>query len=258
MMPGKAQRVMQTRSRRFVLVTACALLFRLSVSPAAADTNAVMTMGLASVGYVFGAVGFSFTPTTNIAVTRVGCPHQDANNPVIHFWSDTNYIIASFPLKPSGITNGTMLWADVQLTLLASNRYTVALQVTPNPAFPMVYEGSSQFQLAPQLTNYLSRIFLPGSVVSQGTNFFLLGANFSFTNQTAPIQPPRLSVTRSGPDGAVVSWPATPRGFVLQHKPSLSESNWTLTTNVVELPNGTNQVLISPATADRFFRLIHP
>src|SRR5208282_786237 len=65
-------------------IFACSLFFLL---PAAkADTDAVTPLAIYAEGYVVGGCGFSFTPTTNLAVTRVGYLDQGNSNPIIKFW----------------------------------------------------------------------------------------------------------------------------------------------------------------------------
>jgi hypothetical protein len=64
---------------------------------------------------------------------------------------------------------------------------------------------------------------------------------------------PVLTIVQSGPGLATISWtPGTP-GFVLQHSPSLSPTNW------VNSPSGATNPITVPATlSNRFFRLIKP
>src|SRR5581483_6830539 len=76
---------------KFVLTALLLSAFR-DGTVAKADTTAVTPSDSSGVGYIDGAVGFSFTPVTNIVVTQIGYRDHGANTPVISFWSDTNYV----------------------------------------------------------------------------------------------------------------------------------------------------------------------
>jgi len=72
------------------------------------------------------------------------------------------------------------------------------------------------------------------------------------------FSPVEVSIARSGANG-VVSWPASPAGFVLQSAPSLnSPIVWQVVTNQSVLSNAQNTVILSTGDAARFFRLFRP
>jgi hypothetical protein len=80
-----------------------------------------------------------------------------------------------------------------------------------------------------------------------------------WVDSTAPIgsQPdgPRLSIQRAGANKAVVNWPASMTGFVLQEATNLRAPAWT---NVADPPieiGGQNVLIITPPTGNRFYRL---
>ena len=230
---------------------------------ARADTDAVNMLVQDGAGVINGAAGFSFTPATNLMVTRVGyLEYVNASNPIVSIWSDTNFTIASFPLIP-GANVGQMNYTNVSLVLLAGQRYSVTAQEGPlasgRPFFFRYSFDNTHFQVAAQLLNYSG-----ATVVSSGIwdNFspdvLLLGPNLSFQVQTLPLIAPALNIAVSNASTVVVSWPASPVGYVLQQNLFVQTTNWTLATNPVSLVNGTNQVTVSPLTSNRFFRLIHP
>jgi len=76
------------------------------------------------------------------------------------------------------------------------------------------------------------------------------------TLQSTPT--PTLSITAAA-GKAVVSWtiPSTP--FVLQQNSDLTTTNWTdvMTPSVLNLTNLENQVILSPANSNGFYRLMH-
>src|SRR4051812_11751989 len=80
-----------------------------SGSSARADTDAVTVSAFGGGGFIAGGAAFSFTPTTNLLVTRVGYQQNDTVNPIITFWSNTNYPFAAYPLI-HGLVNGQMVY----------------------------------------------------------------------------------------------------------------------------------------------------
>jgi hypothetical protein len=65
---------------------------------------------------------------------------------------------------------------------------------------------------------------------------------------------PVLSIMPSS-GGLVVAWPSAFTGFVLQANPDISTTNWVNVADAVTKVGGQNQVLVSPAAANRFYRL---
>jgi len=235
-----------------MLVAGC-LLF---LPEAKADTDAVTNLGPAFVGYYNGGVGFSFVPTTNLAVTRVGYLDLGASRPIINFWAGTNYVIASYPLIP-GAGGGQMVYSNVTLTLLAGQPYSITLQDVPFN-FLTVF-AFTNLQVAPQLTAYTSEtISTNGQFDNFSPNVSYLGPNFSYQIQTTALPQPLLEINSSNANTAMVTWPAPSPGFVLVQNTSLTTTDWTLVTNTVNAVNGTNQVLVSPLTGNQFYRLLHP
>jgi hypothetical protein len=70
---------------------------------------------------------------------------------------------------------------------------------------------------------------------------------------------PRLSISLTPTNTAVVSWPAPSTGWTLQQNGNLSfPAGWTTVTNPVSTVGGRKQVIISPPAGNRFFRLRTP
>jgi hypothetical protein len=92
--------------------------------------------------------------------------------------------------------------------------------------------------------------------IQGGTNIFaassLAGPIFEVS-----LPPVAMGITLSGTN-LVLSWPSPPGGFVLQQNSDLATTNWTATTNTPTFTNGQNQVIFSPATGQRFYRLEYP
>jgi hypothetical protein len=226
-------------------------------SPVAkADPDAVTSVGQpAGNGFLSGA-GFLFTPTTNLTVTRIGYQDNSQVQPIIRFWSNTNSIIASFAF-PAGSGSGLMVYSNINLTLLAGNRYSITLQ---DPSLNAVTVSAfANYQVAAQLTGFTSAMVQSdGAFTSFTTGVLYLGPNFSFQTAIALPTPPLLKLSLSNATTAIISWPAPSIGFVLQKNSSLSLSNWVPVTNGVTVVNSTNRVMVSPLTNNAFYRLFHP
>jgi hypothetical protein len=88
-----------------------------------------------------------------------------------------------------------------------------------------------------------------------GGNFTLTGG---FWSLIAPVQTPGAPLLRiflTATNTVVVSWPAPSTGFVLQQVDSLGSTNWVNSTNTVTVSGGQNQVIVSPPSGNRFYRL---
>ncbi|MDB6110129.1 MAG: hypothetical protein JWR69_1879, partial [Pedosphaera sp.] len=78
-----------------------------------------------------------------------------------------------------------------------------------------------------------------------------LVSNFSF------ISFPALSAQTTG-GSLVLTWPASVGGFVLQQSASLSAPSWSPVVAPVSVVAGQNRVVLSPAGANEFYRLVLP
>jgi len=72
--------------------------------------------------------------------------------------------------------------------------------------------------------------------------------------QTNPLL--RIVLTRT--NAIVVAWPAPSTGFSLQQNGVLGTTNWTSVPNPVNVVGSENQVIVSPPTGNRFYRLKSP
>lgn len=68
--------------------------------------------------------------------------------------------------------------------------------------------------------------------------------------------PPRLSLA-CATNSVILSWPTNSTGYALLQNTELGSTNWTAVTNSVRVIGGQNQVILSPAAGNAFFRLIH-
>lgn len=88
-------------------------------------------------------------------------------------------------------------------------------------------------------------------------SYSLVGGFWSLTAIQTPGAP-ILSIRAFGANSAMVHWPYTGIAFQLQQSPSLDNPNWATVTNAVSFVSGTNQVTISPAIGNQFYRLKFP
>jgi len=70
---------------------------------------------------------------------------------------------------------------------------------------------------------------------------------------------PRLGIGLTNATALVISWPAAALGYVLQENSELGGGlSWGANTNTVSVVGNQSQVLISPLSGKRFYRLFHP
>jgi hypothetical protein len=69
---------------------------------------------------------------------------------------------------------------------------------------------------------------------------------------------PALRIFLTSTNTIVLAWPESATGFTLQQNSDLLAANWSGVTNSVNSVGSENQVILTPSTAIRFFRLIHP
>jgi hypothetical protein len=87
-------------------------------------------------------------------------------------------------------------------------------------------------------------------IAKSGGGFFYL----DLVRVISPQPPPTLRVKLSG-SAAVISWPASTVGFVLQSENALSPANWVDVTNTVVVVGSENTVTDNLSNTNRFFRM---
>jgi hypothetical protein len=132
-------------------------------------------------------------------------------------------------------------------------------------------DGTSADSIAVQQSNILvcASQIATQSFVFSGTYEIdgVAGSNSVTFNPVVPdtssTAAPSLSIALADPlqsqtlDNAVVSWPATPTGFVLQTNTDLTTTNWGDYLGTVDTTNGINSVTLPNAGDSLFFRLKH-
>jgi hypothetical protein len=97
----------------------------------------------------------------------------------------------------------------------------------------------------------------PDAGAMSGGQFSLTGGFWGIVAAVSTPGAPRLTITRTGANTVVVSWPSPSTGFVLQQSSTLPSGLWN---NVPQSPtdNGTTKsIVISQPTGNAFFRLMH-
>jgi hypothetical protein len=97
----------------------------------------------------------------------------------------------------------------------------------------------------------------PATAAMSGGGYSLTGGFWSIIAAVQTPGAPYLSVMKSG-NQAVISWPATATGFILEYSPSLPSPGWnpasvTLTTN-----DGVISTTVPVGSGNRFYRLYYP
>lgn len=72
-------------------------------------------------------------------------------------------------------------------------------------------------------------------------------------------EPPRLTISITSSNSAIISWPATAEGYVLQENLACGTADWADATKAINVVNGRKLVVVpTAATGNCFYRLIHP
>jgi hypothetical protein len=69
---------------------------------------------------------------------------------------------------------------------------------------------------------------------------------------------PLLRVVLTTTNTVVVAWPNPSTGFSLQQNAALGTPSWGSVTNTPTVVGSEKQVIVTPPTGNRFFRLFHP
>ena len=75
---------------------------------------------------------------------------------------------------------------------------------------------------------------------------------------TSPVDATVLNIERTTADTAVLSWPATPPDWILQENDTLAPENWVYPSRSVTTIEDRKEVIVSPLSGTRYFRLVHP
>jgi hypothetical protein len=74
----------------------------------------------------------------------------------------------------------------------------------------------------------------------------------------AALPPPTLRIFATTTNTLIAAWPVTSASFRLQQNSNLASTNWLDVTNTAVVTNSQNQVILSPTSSLRFYRLRYP
>jgi hypothetical protein len=110
----------------------------------------------------------------------------------------------------------------------------------------------------------LSMSFSVAASVALQTYVDVLTPGVSYTSASGTVYPTLLSAApptlgiQPATNGVTLLWPVTTTTYRLQQNSDFTTANWVSNTIPINVVNGTNQVTVSPATGNLFFRLINP
>ena len=204
----------------------------------ASDTNSVTS----------GTAHLPTAKTNNVASLR-GWDFSNLQSPVLRDGVAHYYFNLPTNDGPHSVTT-TLVWkkntgplANLDLFLYDTRSNTLILSSTSSV-------DNVEHLFIPKLAagRYDLQVLKRGDLAPSSENYALA---FDFS-------PVTLAVARSETN-AVVSWPASPAGFLLQAAPSLTiPITWQTLTNGSILSNGMSTVTLPASEAMRFFRLFRP
>ena len=183
-------------------------------------------------GYVAGGVGFSFVPSANLRVKKIGYRSAgNYNDPVIYFSSSNNVVGAydfGYDIGPSN----QMAYVDYPMDLNAGQEYSIGFFDTDLSSSFVLAElyfipPTGGFIVAPQLTNYSSfTITTAGVFTNFLTNVFLLGANFTFEQAVATPRPVFTGIAIAGGNVTLIWESVSNRTYQVEFNTNLNFNNW--------------------------------
>jgi hypothetical protein len=89
-----------------------------------------------------------------------------------------------------------------------------------------------------------------------GGDFILTGGFWSLLSAVQTPGAPLLTITLTATNTAVVSWPLSATGFLLQQNSSLHSTNWMPVPGPFATNGESQQIIISHPQGQRYFRLV--
>jgi hypothetical protein len=98
-----------------------------------------------------------------------------------------------------------------------------------------------------------------GTDLYVGGNFTMAGGKVSAYIASAILVPlPTLNISFTSGNAAMILWPSSSTNFTLQQKLDLKTSNWTTPSEIVNDDHTNKFIIVNPAGASRFYRLVQP
>jgi uncharacterized repeat protein (TIGR03803 family) len=210
-----------------------------------------------AIGYIEGAIGFSFVPTENLTVTQVGYLAENQADPVISFWTGTN-VMASYPQPaPDPSSTNQMIYAGISpLSLTAGQQYAITLQDGSLSSSNALIVEVFPAQVSPGITNYTPEEFSGGSVYLPTNSVVIYGPDFYYQGATT-APPPDLSIHIVGTN-AVLRFSTICNGvYDIESTTNLVSSPWSaIASGVLGTDGVVTYIDIGGATVrQRFYRV---
>jgi hypothetical protein len=121
------------------------------------------------------------------------------------------------------------------------------------------WDGSAWSALGSGL-NYGGEVLAVSSTdLYVGGGFTVAGGKVSAYLARAILVPlPALNISFTSGNAAMISWPSSSTNFTLQQNPDLKTANWTAPSETVNDDHTNKFIIVNPAGASRFYRLVQP
>ena len=247
------------------------LAFAWSSADAQSSFEAISRYTAGSVNaFTTGTGGWIFQPQVDMSVTNLGCLQGlvSTYGPVnIGLWADQGgVLLASTVIQPTNtLFNGTRYATISPVPLSSGHLYRIGAYAPGGLSLNLIgpppdYDGS--VTLSPYVSLVGSALItngfmFPSSSGPSGT--LLLGANFRFSANVVYSPPPTLSITNSGTNSVIVSWPLPANGWVLEQTAALVPTiSWAPISPPYQTNSSRAWIVVSPAVGNRFYRLYIP
>jgi hypothetical protein len=206
----------------------------------ASDTNFTATLsGSLPAGMYFDAASSQVYGTPSVSgVFIVSVSATASNNPVLK--KNYPFLVAADANPPAHSIVDTSAAPAVGGTTAGDGVYTNGTTATVTATPTTGYGFANWTENAVVISTAASYTFT--NIINQS-----LVANFV----------PQLTIRRAG-SAVLLSWTTNAASFRLQELATLGTTNWQSATNGVSIVGAQKQVSVSPATGNRFYRLISP
>jgi hypothetical protein len=199
--------------------------------------------GPSAVGGAGGALGYASAVSPSVGLA-------------LNIYNNGTTILPGFSLASNGALNAPPYLSTAPVNLAGGN--PIAVQVS--------YDGMTvSFTLTDTVTtdtfSASAPLDIPGGVGADTAYVgFTAGSGGLASNQQITdfvfTSLPDLTIERTGANTFLFTWPLAVGNFLLQESSSLTAPVWVNVPATVDVVSGRNQVIVSPQSGNRFFRLL--
>jgi len=189
-----------------------------------------------------GAPAYQLPPTPQLAISLVSVGSSN----IVDILAGTNDNF-SLVTNPVPVVTCVLSWPTNENNYLLEFQNDLSLQ--------NLFDGlpALLWQTVPETTVIVNgRNFVTNTTIGS-TGFYRLSPNVVVATASGPVL---LSIQLTAANTVVFSWPASASGFGLQQNSDLGTTKWVDVTNAVIVVGGNYQVIPSPASGRRFYRLM--